>query len=123
MAVFELAEIQTQRREIAADEGATTLSKDMLARHFSSKTVHAIGSVVDVVGQNEDLTVLLGVEGEVLKCPLVRVHGRSMEDTINEVATWRKGDLVEVTGKLTWASFSDELRIDILTVVKADAAT
>ena len=123
MAVLELAEIQIQRREIAADEGATTLSKDILARHFNGKTIHAVGTVEDVVGKNEDLTVLLGTEGEVLQCPLVRVHGRSMEDTIRDVATWRKGDLVEVTGKLTWPIFSDELRIDILSVAKAGAAT
>lgn len=122
MAVSELAEIQNQRREIAADEGATTLSKDVMARHFNGKTVHAVGTVEDVVGKNEDLTVLLGIEGEVLACPLVRVHGRSMEDTISEVASWRKGDRVEVTGKLTWPTFSEELRIDIVTVLKADAA-
>ena len=123
MAVYELSEMQVRRREVAADEGATTLSKDLVAKSFNGKTVRAVGSVKDVTGKNEDLTVLLVIEDEVLACPLVRVHGRSMEDTILEVGSWRKGDLVEVTGKLTWASFSSELRIDILTAEKTDPAT
>ncbi len=118
MNTLELSAIWIQRREMRDDAGATTMTKDAFARSFHEKAVTAEGAVEDVTGRNEELTVLLAIEGEVLTCPLVRVHGRSMGDTVTEVTSWRKGDQVEVTGKLVWPDFPSELRIEILTAAK-----
>ena len=120
MASIELSEIWARRLKMRGDDGATGTTKDALARSFHGKTVRAAGTVDDVTGHSQELTVLLAIDGEVLTCPLVRVHGRSMEDTVSEVTSWRKGDHVEVIGKLGWPTFPSELSIGILTAEKVD---
>jgi len=115
MSALELSVMHARRQAMREDAGATSATRDALARSFHLKTVHAVGHVHDVLGHDDELSVLLAVGGEVLTCPLLRVHGRSMEETALEVLKWRKGDQVEVTGKLNWPSFSAEVRIEVLT--------
>ncbi|MDF1702267.1 MAG: hypothetical protein P1V36_14030 [Planctomycetota bacterium] len=122
MATLEFSEVLAQRQAMHDDAGATTTTKDAMARSFSGKTIRAVGTVDDVSGQGEELTVRLAIEGEIMVCPLVRVHGRSMEATVTEATSWRRGEQVEVIGKLVWKSFSEELKIEILTAERVDPA-
>ena len=114
--------ILTRRHDLLADAGATTATKDAVARGFHGKVVRAVGVVEDVLGRDNELTVLLAVEDQTLKCPLERVHGRSMDDTIAEVKGWRKADRVEVTGKLQWPSFEADMGMGIATAAVAPQA-
>ena len=118
MSVIEFSEIQARRNELREDAGATTATKDAAARGFHGRIISVEGVVEDVIGLESELTVLLAVEGEILSCPLVRVHGRSMEETVTEVGSLRKADRVFVTGKLTWPTFDGEMRIGIATAEK-----
>jgi hypothetical protein len=122
MSVLDFSEVLRKREALRADAGATSTTKDLLARSYNGRTVHAVGTVTDVRGAQDELTVLLSVEGEILTCPLVRVHGRSMEEANGEVTSWRIGDRVQVTGKLNWLSFPSELGIGILSAARADPA-
>lgn len=122
MAVLEFSEVHTRRHALREDAGATTATKDAAARSMHGKTVHAVGVVEDVIGRDNALIVLFAVEGEVLTCPLERAHGRSMEETIAQVASWRKADRVSVSGKLNWPTFQAEFSIGITTVENGDGS-
>ena len=120
--LIELTDVWARRKAMGEDPGATSLNRDDLARSFNGKLVRAVGTVDDVLGHRSDLVVRLVIGEETLECPLVRVHGRSMEETILEVGRWRRGDVVEVTGKLVWDLFTAEPAIEVLTAAPAPAA-
>ncbi len=125
MAVLEFSEIQTRRHELRHDAEATSATKDAVAHSFHGKFVSAVGTVADVIGRDGDLIVLFIVDGEILSCPLQKTRGPAMDETIEEVASWRKTDRVCVSGKLSWPDFQSDIGIGIATAEKSngDAAS
>ncbi len=122
MANLQLSEIRAEQVAMQADSGATTVTRDALATQYHSRNVEAVGTVEDVSGPADELTVFLATGGETLTCPLVRVRGRTMESALAEVRSWRKGDQVRVEGKLLWKTFDAEMQIDVVAAAKEPAA-
>lgn len=114
MSTMQLAEVRTKQKAMREDAGATSVTKDALAAQFHNRVVEAVGDVSDVAGQDDELVVLLTIGGEELTCPLVRVRGRTMEETLAEVRGWRKGDHVRLHGNLLWKTFDDVMQIQVL---------